>query len=149
MKPLKVALFVLSLVISSRSQAQCGCPRYPALVAFGQTRGVGWEVGWWPADSRLGLFGGMAVESVKNNDVEKQSSARMMQTFVYLKLQARVVDHVAVTTSVGLRDVQQKYYNLGLRFNYPLTEKLAAVAEPQMGNRGFHMLGGLAARLSN
>jgi hypothetical protein len=118
-------------------------------VAYAQSHGAGWELGWWPGDSRIGMFGGMAIESTKVSSPEKTSESRIMQTFLYLKLQARIIDRVALTTSLGLQDAQKGYYSAGLRFNYPLTEKLAAVAEPQMGSRGFNMLLGLAARLSN
>jgi len=103
-------------------------------------------MGWWPGDSRLGLFGGMSVLRQRIETTGKDSSAEIIGTQVYGKLQFRLFDQVALTTSAGMVNGQELFYAAGLRFNYQVNNKTAIVGEPHVGSRGFNLLVGVAKR---
>jgi hypothetical protein len=138
---------IFSIFISHSAWAQsCGVARTPAIVAYLQYKGAGWEMGWWPGDSRLGLFGGMSVSKQRIESSGKDSTTEIIGTQVYGKLQFRLYDRVALTTTAGLVNGQEFFYTTGLRFNFQVNNKTAIIGEPQVGNRGFNLLVGVAKR---
>ena len=134
-------LLIFSSQISSAQS--CEDPRTPAIIAYLQYKGAGWELGWWPEGSPLGLFGGMSVQKQIIQDPEKNSSKEMLATQVYAKLQLRLYERIALTGTGGLVNGQDFYYAGGIRFNYPLNEKTAVIGEPQIGNMGVNLLLGV------
>lgn len=138
---------LLLAIISQTSLAQsCEEPRTPSIVAYLQYKGAGWEMGWWPGGSPLGIFGGMSVSKQYIGTKGKDSSTEIIGTQVYGKIQLRLYERVALTTTAGMVNAQEFYYSAGLRFNLPLNINTAIVGEPQVGNRGFNFQLGIAKR---
>lgn len=144
-KALVAVVLLVMATLSSRAQS-CEEPRTPAIVAYLQYKGAGWEMGWWPAGSPLGVFGGMSMQKQQIPADGKDSTVEIVGTQVYGKLQLRLYEGVAVTTAAGLINGQEFYYTAGLRFNLPLNNKTAIIGEPQIGNKGFNFLLGVAKR---
>jgi hypothetical protein len=103
-------------------------------------------MGWWPGGSPLGIFGGMSVFKQRIETSVKDSITEIIATQVYGKIQLRLYDRVALTTSAGLVNGQEFFYAAGLRFNVPLNQKTTVIGEPQVGNRGFNLMVGIARR---
>jgi hypothetical protein len=103
-------------------------------------------MGWWPGGSPLGFFGGMSVFKQSIETSVKDSSTEIIATQVYGKIQLRLYERVALTTTAGMVNAQEFYYSAGLRFNFPLNINTAIVGEPQVGNRGFNLQVGIAKR---
>jgi hypothetical protein len=138
---------LLLAIISQTSLAQsCEEPRTPSIVAYLQYKGAGWEMGWWPGGSPLGIFAGMSVSKQHIETSGKDSSAEFIGTQVYSKIQLRLYERVALTTTAGMVNAQEFYYAAGLRFNFPLNINTAIIGEPQVGNRGFNLQVGVAKR---
>lgn len=116
------------------------------MVAYLQYKGAGWELGWWPANSPLGIFGGMSISKQEIETSIKDSTTEIIGTEVYGKLQLRLYERVALTTIFGLSNGQQVYYGAGLRMNFPLSDQVAIIAEPQVGSKGFNLQMGIAKR---
>lgn len=130
-------LLIFSSQISSAQS--CEDPRTPAIVAYLQYTGAGWELGWWPEGSPLGVFGGMNIQKQFIQDPGKETFKEMFGTQVYTKLQLRLFERVALTGTAGLLNGQDFFYAGGIRFNYPLNETTAIIGEPQLGNMGFNL----------
>lgn len=103
-------------------------------------------MGWWPGGSPLGFFGGMSFLKQYLEMSGKDSSSDFVGTQVYGKIQLRLYERVALTTTAGMVNGQEFYYAAGLRFNFPLNMKTAIIGEPQIGNRGFNLQVGIAKR---
>jgi hypothetical protein len=144
----KALLAVLLFTFISQISVGQSCeePRTPAIVAYLQYKGAGWEMGWWPGDSRLGFFGGMSFFKQRIEASGKDSSTEIIATQVYGKIQLRLYERVALTTTAGMVNGQEFYYAAGLRFNFQINNKTAIIGEPQIGNRGFNLLVGVAKR---
>lgn len=141
------AVVILSFISLLTLAQSCEEPRRPALVAYLQYKGAGWELGWWPEGSPVGFFGGMgASKQFIRSSSNKDSLFEMIGTEVYGKIQLRLIEGVALTASAGMLNAQEVFYSAGIRFNFPINDETAIIGEPQVGKRGFNFQLGMAKR---
>lgn len=148
---MKKHILILSILIMSKlTYSQCD-ERFNVVVVNFNLKGAGFEVGkWHTTEQKWGHFYGAELRWAQTN-VNKigDTSTTPPSISAYYKIQRRIIDYVAITTSIGIQGFEKLYLGIGLRTYIPLhpTRKSILIFEPTYSTQGFKPTVGLAIAL--
>jgi hypothetical protein len=152
MKRLITVLLACLLAGAVHSQdflANCTVDRFSYVQFYAQPSGGGFEAGLWPQDVMIGAAIGVSMTS-KSVYASKAGQAELVKTtevghLMYVTGITRVNRFVYGTGRVGISDLNDLYYGMGIRLSVPInTTRLpcSMLLEPQYTTLGFNATAG-------
>ena len=140
-------ILILILVLTPHlGRSQCAS-HFKVATAYYKPNGGGLEVGFWPVESRIGGFLGLAFAA--NHAQKTKTVESNVEMSTYLKGQFRFNRYFYAVAIAGAHQLDQGYLAAGLRACYPFNERqrFALVGEATYGTDGPNYLFGLSVSL--